>query len=64
MLMQVKGMTCSGCARSVTKALEKAGGESVAVELESGRVELSGPIAPDVARAAVEKAGYEVVAVS
>jgi copper chaperone len=63
MLMQVKGMTCGGCVRSVTKALERAGGEAVKVELASGRVELSGQIAPEQARAAVEKAGFEVASV-
>ena len=63
MLMQVRGMTCSGCARSVTKALEKAGAGAVKVELESGRVEVTGSIGADAARAAVEKAGYEVASV-
>lgn len=63
MLMQVRGMTCGGCVRSVTKALEKAGAGAVKVELESGRVEVTGEIAPELARAAVEKAGFEVASV-
>jgi copper chaperone CopZ len=57
-------MTCSHCVASVTEEVsEVAGVERVDVELESGRVVVQGDSIDDAAvRAAVDVAGYEVVA--
>jgi copper chaperone len=58
----VEGMTCDHCRASVSEEVsEIAGVESVEVDLDSGRLEVSGPaVSDDAVRAAVEDAGYEV----
>jgi copper chaperone len=60
--LKVDGMTCSGCVRSVTKALTKVPGVSnVDVSLEDGvaRVQFDGRVADRaVIRKAVLDAGY------
>ncbi len=55
----VSGMTCEGCSRSVTKAIETAiPGAFVEVDLAAGRVAVTGGEASQVARA-VNDAGFE-----
>ncbi len=55
----VNGMTCEGCSRSVTKAIETAiPGAAVEVDLASGRVSVAGGEASQVAQA-VDDAGFE-----
>ncbi len=55
----VSGMTCEGCSRSVTKAIESAiPGAKVEVDLEAGRVSVEGGEAAQVAQA-VDDAGFE-----
>jgi copper chaperone CopZ len=58
----VDGMTCSGCVRSVEKAIERVPGvTAVKVSLEKKEAHVSGTnLNPDVLRAVVEDAGYEV----
>lgn len=58
----VKGMTCEHCAASVTEEVEQVKGVTgVAVDLQAGRVAVSGDGFSDEAiRAAVDEAGYEV----
>ncbi len=57
----VTGMTCGHCVASVTEEVgELPGVTDVAVELESGRLTVSGDAAPDAVRAAVEEAGYQL----
>ena len=61
----VTGMTCRHCVASVTEEVgEIAGVTGVDVDLESGAVTVTSEneIADDAVRAAVEEAGYEVVA--
>ncbi len=60
----VAGMTCAHCVAAVTEEVEQvAGVEEVEVELEGGRLVVAGESFDDDAiRAAVEEAGYEVVA--
>ena len=61
----VKGMTCEHCARSVTEEVSAVAGVSgVEVDLASGRVTVASdrPVDAAAVRAAVEEAGYEVVA--
>ena len=59
----VTGMTCAHCIQSVSEEVSQvAGVESVAVDLESGRVTITSAAPVDLAavRGAVEEAGYAV----
>jgi copper chaperone len=64
--VDVQGMTCQHCVRSVTEQLGAIPGVTdVAVELVSGgtsrvRITAAGPIPEEVIAAAVEEAGYTV----
>ncbi len=56
---RVGGMTCEGCARSVTKAIQSAApGTDVQVNLESGTVLVSSGAESKI-KQAVEDAGFE-----
>ena len=57
----VPGMHCGHCEKSVTEEVSAvAGVDSVVVDLETKRVEVSGADLDDVAiRAAIVEAGYE-----
>jgi copper chaperone len=56
-------MSCDDCAASVTEEVRQVDGvTAVVVDLEAGRVTVQGHSCSDEAvRAAVDKAGYEVV---
>ncbi|MFD8500438.1 heavy-metal-associated domain-containing protein [Amycolatopsis sp. NPDC059657] len=59
----VTGMSCGGCAGSVSRALNALDGVSdVKIDLKTGQVTVDSaePIAETDIRAAVEKAGYKV----
>ncbi len=58
----VPGMTCEHCRAAVSAEISKLPGvESVLVDLDSKRVEVSGQDLDDTAlRAAIDEAGYEV----
>jgi copper chaperone len=60
----VQGMTCSHCVVSVREEVsEVAGVTAVAIDLDTGRLTISGENVDDEAvRAAVVEAGYEVAA--
>jgi copper chaperone len=60
----VQGMTCGHCKASVTEEISAVQGVTgVAVDLDSGLVTVTGSGFTDQAvRAAVDEAGYEVVA--
>ncbi|WP_436763362.1 heavy-metal-associated domain-containing protein [Streptosporangium sp. V21-05] len=60
----VTGMTCGHCVSSVKEEVgEVTGVTGVDVDLETGRVDVSGDSFDDAAvRAAVKEAGYEVLA--
>ena len=63
----VTGMTCAHCVASVTEEVhELPGVESVAVDLASGRVEVTSAdaLAESQVRAAVEEAGYQLAGTS
>ncbi|CAA9485630.1 MAG: Copper(I) chaperone CopZ [uncultured Solirubrobacteraceae bacterium] len=62
----VAGMTCGHCVAAVAEEVEQVPGVTgVSVELEGGRVRVEGASVDDGAvRAAVEEAGYTVVAPS
>ena len=55
----VVGMTCGHCVSSVTEQVtEVAGVTAVEVDLDSGRLTVTGDTTADAVRAAVEEAGY------
>jgi copper chaperone len=64
--LKVSGMTCDGCVGSVTRVLKAVPGvTAVAVQLTPGRAEVTydpARTAPATLKAAIEDAGYEVVA--
>ncbi|MFI5504537.1 heavy-metal-associated domain-containing protein [Corynebacterium kutscheri] len=59
----VKGMTCQHCVASVTEEIEEiAGTQGVKVDLESGRVIVTGEDFSNAdIKKAVEEAGFELV---
>jgi copper chaperone len=58
--LEVSGMTCGGCARSVTRAVEAVPGvDRVAVDLAAATVTVAGGM-PEAIRAAIERAGFAV----
>jgi copper chaperone len=63
--LNVKGMTCMGCVRSVKNVVEPIEGVSaVDVSLEKGEVTVrydAGRAKVDAFKAAIEDAGYDVV---
>ena len=59
-MLEVKGMTCGGCLRSVEQALSSVPGvERVTVDLSSGRADVEGSAEPDTVIEAVQAIGYE-----
>jgi copper chaperone len=59
----VTGMTCGHCVASVTEEVQEiAGVESVAVDLDSGSLDIttSQPVEDAAVKAAVEEAGYQL----
>ncbi len=63
-IVKIKGMSCQHCVKSVEKALGGvAGVGKVEVSLEKGQaaIEESAPVDDQAVKAAVEKAGFEVV---
>lgn len=57
--LAITGMTCAGCANSVTRVLSRVPGVTdVKVMLEVNRAEVAGAADPAALLAAVRKAGY------
>jgi len=54
----VEGMTCQGCVRALTKALETGGANNICIVLEGGKVSLQGLDASEV-QSIVEDAGFD-----
>ena len=64
--MKIQGMMCGNCEKHVRKALEALDGvESAVVSHEAGTavVTLSGDVADDVLKAAVEEEEYPVIGI-
>lgn len=58
---RVTGMTCGGCVKTLTRALEQALPEAqVDVQLEGGLVRVSGIHTPAAVSQAVEDAGFDM----
>lgn len=61
--LKVKGMTCGGCVKAVTRAVQAVPRvEQVAVDLASGEVRVEGAADLPALRAAIEAAGFEPAA--
>lgn len=58
--VSIRGMTCGGCVRSLTKVLEREGLSDVTVELGVARVPDSRREDVTRVKAAIAKAGFEV----
>jgi copper chaperone CopZ len=59
----VKGMTCQHCVLSVTDEVSALDGvDAVDVDLDSGRLSVTGDVTDAAVREAVDQAGYEVAA--
>lgn len=57
---RVDGMTCGGCARSVTGAINRIAPQAaVSVDLPSGRVTVDGEADEAAIKGAVEGAGFD-----
>lgn len=59
----VKGMTCSGCMSKVTAAVTGVDGVAdVDVDISNGELTVisESPVDPELVRAAVSEAGYEI----
>jgi copper chaperone len=64
-VLKVGGMTCGGCARAVTRVIErKDPAATVTVDLATGRVDAHTQIEADILAAAVSAAGYEATVAS
>ncbi len=59
--LEISGMTCGGCARSVSRAVQAVPGVTGAVvDLEGGAVTVDGTAARDAVARAIERAGFAV----
>ncbi len=57
---KVDGMTCGGCARSVSNAIVKAApAAAVTVDLAAGTVIVNGGVPAEIVQQAVEAAGFD-----
>lgn len=63
MELMVKGMTCGGCVKAVTRALQAQDKQAtVAVDLPTGKVTIEGAMSRDQAEAAIRDAGFTLAA--
>lgn len=61
----VPGISCGHCKTAIETELAPVGGvESAVVDIDAKTVTVNGDVSEDTVRAAVDEAGYEVVAVS
>jgi len=61
--LQVEGMSCEGCVRSVTKSVQSVDGNAkVDVDVASKKVRVESQASLDAVKAAIGDAGYDVTA--
>jgi copper chaperone len=61
--LQVEGMTCGGCVRSVTKSVQTVDSDAkVDVDLTSKKVRIDSQASLDSVKSAISNAGYPVTA--
>ena len=59
--LNVEGMTCMGCVKSVEGALKKLDpAAKVEIDLASGKVDVDGALSFEAAREAIEASGFDV----
>ena len=59
--LQVEGMSCGGCVRSVTKSVQAVDGDArVEVDLASKKVRVETRASLDAVKSAISDAGYDV----
>jgi len=59
--LEISGMTCGGCVRSVTRAVQAVPGVAAAtVDLQAGTVTIRGTAERDAVARAIERAGFTV----
>ena len=59
--LQVDGMSCDGCVRSVTKSLQSVDGNAkVEVDLPSKKVRVETQASLDAVKSAISDAGFDV----
>ena len=59
--LQVEGMSCGGCVRSVTKSVQAVDGNAkVDIDLASKKVRVETRASLDAVKSAIGEAGYEV----
>jgi copper chaperone CopZ len=57
--LSITGMTCSGCVKSVDRALSQISGvTAVVVDLEAGHARVEGDVDPQLLVAAITQAGF------
>ena len=58
----IEGMSCGGCVNSLTRVLKSVPGiEPLEVEVGKAKLRLDDTVTTDVVKAAVDRAGFEVV---
>lgn len=58
----VDGMSCGGCVASITRAVQALDGAAkVSADLPTKKVAIESQVAPDALRAAIERAGYDII---
>jgi copper chaperone len=61
--LQVEGMSCGGCVRSVTKSVQAIDGNAkIDVDLASKKVRVETEASLDAVKSAISDAGYDVTA--
>ena len=61
--LQVEGMSCGGCVRSVTKSVQAVDGNArVEIDLTSKKVRVETQASLDAVKCAIIDAGYDVTA--
>lgn len=67
--LQISGMTCGHCVKSVTEELSAIGADEIAIDLVKGgnstaRVSAATPLSDTQISDAVAEAGYQVIAIN
>lgn len=57
----VQGMHCQNCSRSVKEAMEKAGAQNVAVDLNKKCVSWEGGVSREQAKDIIESQGFDAI---
>ena len=61
--LKIEGMTCGGCARSVTRAIQTVDSSAkIDVDLKAGKATVESTASLDAVMTAVREAGYPVTA--